>query len=198
MGPDEDGFVRIKTLAEPDPYGGQIRVGDRVLEVGVDLRHPLTREQFDRAWGQIGAAPRLWRIVMERRPERGAAGRPRAESPSPAAAPGASNAEQSSRQAPEETADETSPRRGEREKKRRKNKRRRAREKEKQDATRGQGAAAQGQSPARQSKKKKEQAARQQEAAARGQGPAGRERGPVSGERTGRAGKTKRGVCECS
>ena len=52
-----DGSVRVTALPEPDPYGGRIRLGSRILEAaGVDLRGTLTREGERRAQRPEGRA----------------------------------------------------------------------------------------------------------------------------------------------
>ena len=62
----EDGYVRVKSLADPDPYGGRIRVGDRILGAGgVCLRAPLSTKQWTEACRRIRAAPLPMELIVE-------------------------------------------------------------------------------------------------------------------------------------
>ena len=84
------GRVRFTRLPDPDPFGGQVQVGDRILEMGgVSFRRPLTKVQFAEACGRLRTATRPMKVVAELTPERealkedgvAAPGGPRAKPP---------------------------------------------------------------------------------------------------------------------
>ena len=73
------GYIRFAKLPEPDPYGGRIKVGDRLLEAGgVDLRRPLARKEWVKARRQIRAAPLPLEFVVQTRERRAAEAEPAA------------------------------------------------------------------------------------------------------------------------
>ena len=71
--PSKDVHVLLTKMSDQDPYGRQVQVGNRIIEMGgVSLRRPLTKEQWAEARGRLRTPPRPMKVVVELRLEKDA------------------------------------------------------------------------------------------------------------------------------